>query len=741
MSFDVSNTPDGYEIDDSGSFTFNTKCGVRTSPDMSVTPVTYYQVGQTVYYARKIKNGNHFWLSYIGASVNWAFVPYANTDTGVVFGTDSDNTNPIKPVDGGSTGGSTSGNQDGVGSLTGQAAADVADQTPEGFEYVTNGSITITDSAYAYGYAQPNTLADLVDETLSVGDTIYYDKKIKEDGCYWSHYTTSTGVSAFLPYGQFIPSFMYYSTDNNPGDPVIPQNGSTGGGETGGGSTTGRPQGGEDTEQSSFKSTALPNKELIDEVIHVRGFVKLVDSNGWTRETPDKDGKKVTLLKIGDNYHYEYKLVAQGRLWAKGKDGTYLTLGTLTKPLKTTKSSSTPTSKFNYVNDSSHKQPIEDIWDYTFSDEEYNSDDSGYSVQTLRENPQEDLVLNSSEETLIEQLRNDISSTDQQNGIEDSVLVGFITDTHFNSFKTPGTVRALRQMKLMSYIAKNVGLDYVVHGGDLNDGVQPIAWEKADVQRAVDAMKLGRRPFAILQGNHDDNSGMARDDNRDYANGEWGYWPGHIIHNDVANQLRLNEFSQFINAKSNANNALYGSYKIPNSDVNIVILDGFDQPDNYGSFVQKRSAFRHGWTHFSSTQRAWLQGELDDIQGRGEKALVFTHIMFKGLTWQAAENTFAENDVNNDGGLIRNVIEAHSGTVLGVFGGHTHVDDYTESGNVTYVTTGCALPDRGEGSESRSIGSENEPLFDVLQIKPSLNKIYRHRIGYKGNRFINEISF
>ncbi|GAY74367.1 metallophosphoesterase family protein [Lentilactobacillus kosonis] len=409
--------------------------------------------------------------------------------------------------------------------------------------------------------------------------------------------------------------------------------------------------------------------------------------------------------------------------------------------MKTTKSSNTPTSKFNYVNDSSHKQPIEDIWNYTYSSSEYNGDDSNYDVASLRENPQQDLILNPSEVDLKNQLEQDIKKVDAENGIKDSVLVGFITDTHFNSFKTPGSVRALRQIKFMSYIAKNIGLDYVVHGGDLNDGVQPISWEKADIQRAVDAMKLGRRPFAILQGNHDDNSGMARDDNRDYYNSEWGYWPGHIIHNDVAKQLRLSEFSQFINAASNSNNALYGTYKVPDSKVNIVILDGFDQPDDYGTFVQKRSSFRHGWTHFSSTQRAWLQNTLDQIQSRGEKAIIFTHIMFKGLSWTAASNTFAENDVNNEGGLIRNVIESHSGIVLGVFGGHTHVDDYTQSGNVTYVTTGCALPDRGEGKDRRIIGTDTEPLFDVLQIKPSMNKIYRHRIGYNGARFLEEINF
>lgn len=68
MKIDVSNTPDGYTIDVLGSFTFNTKCGVRTSPDVNVTSVAYYDVGQTVHYARKVKYVNHLWVfpTYVG---------------------------------------------------------------------------------------------------------------------------------------------------------------------------------------------------------------------------------------------------------------------------------------------------------------------------------------------------------------------------------------------------------------------------------------------------------------------------------------------------------------------------------------------------------------------------------------------------------------------------------------------------------------------------------------------------
>ena len=179
----------------------------------------------------------------------------------------------------------------------------------------------------------------------------------------------------------------------------------------------------------------------------------------------------------------------------------------------------------NYIEDSSAKQPWNDIWNYTNSDEERDTDDGSYSdLSTLRESPQVDLTPTDAENELITNLKNAITQVDQENPKQDDILIGYITDTHFSSYKTPGTVRALHQMKLMSYIAHEVGLDLVVNGGDLNDGAAPSNWEMDDIKRAVDATMLGRRPFIILQGNHDDDSGFARDDNHD----ENGYWPDNI---------------------------------------------------------------------------------------------------------------------------------------------------------------------------------------------------------------------
>ncbi|WP_125764003.1 SH3 domain-containing protein [Levilactobacillus mulengensis] len=233
MAIDVSNTPDMYKITASGSFTFNTNCRVRNTPDMSDSGVATYTVGMSVSYDSKLKNGNHLWLSYIAASGTRRYIPYANTDTGVYFGTDSNSVNPIKAATSGSGSTGTGSTTGSLGSLTGQAGANVADQTPDGTLLVENGSFTFDETARGRD-ATNMTTANKVD-SFAIGETVYYNGKIKADGHYWFRYIHTSGATYYVPYATIDP-FRYYGTDSKPGDPVYSQGGSTGG-NTGG--TTG----------------------------------------------------------------------------------------------------------------------------------------------------------------------------------------------------------------------------------------------------------------------------------------------------------------------------------------------------------------------------------------------------------------------------------------------------------------------------------------------------------------------
>nr|WP_260152568.1 phage tail tip lysozyme [Lentilactobacillus hilgardii] len=85
----TTSTPDGYTIQSSGTFTFNTNCKVRNKPLMSNPGLATYKAGQAVNYDQKEKNDDHYWLSYLGSAGTRHYVPYANISKGTYFGTDT----------------------------------------------------------------------------------------------------------------------------------------------------------------------------------------------------------------------------------------------------------------------------------------------------------------------------------------------------------------------------------------------------------------------------------------------------------------------------------------------------------------------------------------------------------------------------------------------------------------------------------------------------------------------------
>lgn len=93
----TTSTPDGYTIQSSGTFTFNTNCKVRNKPLMSDPGLATYKAGQAVNYDQKEKSDDHYWLSYLGSAGTRHYVPYANISKGTYFGTDTHPGDPVKP--------------------------------------------------------------------------------------------------------------------------------------------------------------------------------------------------------------------------------------------------------------------------------------------------------------------------------------------------------------------------------------------------------------------------------------------------------------------------------------------------------------------------------------------------------------------------------------------------------------------------------------------------------------------
>lgn len=766
MAIDVSNTPDMYTIEITGTFTFNTNCAVRNTPDMDATGVATYTSGESVNYDSKVKNGNHLWVSYLSSSGTRHYVPYANTDSGTYFGTDSNPVDPIESAD--STGNTdTTGNGD-LGTLTGQTGADAAANTPDGTTLTESGSFTFSEAAA--GREQDLMSATHVD-SFAAGDTVVYDAKIKNDSHYWLQYSHYGEGTYYVPYATISP-FRYYGNDSNPGDPVY----STDDTGTGTGTGTSRPQGEQDTGTPTL-SGAVPLDSLAgyefpmcyDDVN--KCWVKMQSTAATRSEPTFTDAAKTGAdHKVGDTVHYLAKTdgTEHTRMWVKFENGNYLPIGQLSTLSNVAKYSyGTRQEMVGYVEDQNSSQPWEYIWPYahelggttTNKDNEtktISSNATPWEVSDSLDNdtPSIGFTPSSTEIDALNELHAQVSS----GAHDDDVLIAYITDTHLDSYQSPGTTRVLHSMMLMSYYAKTFGVDLMVHGGDLNDGVKPKALSEIDVQRGVDAMKLGQRPYIILQGNHDDNSGYTRD--------VAGYKTDELIDNSEAWNLR----SSALDRVSNTNDAVYGTYTVPNSNITIIVLDGFDQTDvNTTDYRETDGAvhfdsFRHGYTHYSQQQINWLQNVALPAVPSGNKVLFFNHISLNGIPsdgWMHEASLFENNDSTNAKGVaeshqIYEIITQYQAThdnVIGYIAGHTHYDDHVKSGNVQFVTQTCGLSDRGDGAlASRNANTslpvlrDNSSIYNnawtILRISPSAGKIDQFRFGWKNEaQFLQSWNF
>ncbi|WP_164511308.1 phage tail tip lysozyme [Levilactobacillus mulengensis] len=206
-------TPDGYSIDLSGSFTFDTSCAVRNEPKMSDAGVATYTDGGTVNYDKKIKTDDHFWLSYVSASGVRRYVPYANTATGVYFGNDHNPKDPISSDSGSESTGSGSTSSGSTGETGGTAAT-----TPEMYTISTSGSFTFNTNCRV---RSTPVMSDTGVATYTTGMTVNYDSKVKNDNHFWLSYLVSSGARRYVPYGN-ISKGTYFGSDTTPKDPIKP---------------------------------------------------------------------------------------------------------------------------------------------------------------------------------------------------------------------------------------------------------------------------------------------------------------------------------------------------------------------------------------------------------------------------------------------------------------------------------------------------------------------------------------
>lgn len=316
----------------------------------------------------------------------------------------------------------------------------------------------------------------------------------------------------------------------------------------------------------------------------------------------------------------------------------------------------------------------------------------------------------------------------------DSVVIGLINDTHYDAHQSSATQRPLRDLKMISQLAREQFFDGLVMNGDLVDGNQPLNRTIVDTGDAISVLKNSHRPVFITQGNHDDNSGFAR-----YLN---GYRTEQVVTEQTALNLRNSLNNSWLANQHN----FYGKYHVPGTPVSLIMLNTFDIRDSSSDVYFDRDYddqpngihwtgilqnIRHSRSRIAEQQAAWLIHTLDQLTP-DEQVIIFSHDSIRSATDKQAVKPFWTYDwfANNQQGDYARVYSSlvkHRQQIIAVMSGHTHVDDWSNQDGINWIATTSDIADRRKTNrlDNPAIGA-----WDVLIINPKQRQLFRLRYGW-----------
>lgn len=315
----------------------------------------------------------------------------------------------------------------------------------------------------------------------------------------------------------------------------------------------------------------------------------------------------------------------------------------------------------------------------------------------------------------------------------DAVVFGLITDTHYDAVQSQATVQTLSDLRQIQQFAKLGHLDAVIMNGDLVDGTQPISRTVLDTGDAVAAISDGPVPVLFSLGNHDDNSGFAR-----YLN---GFRTDQVITNQTIYALRASAYHRL-----NTDQQLYGRFRLPGSQVSVIVLNSFDIPDYVTDGNFKRhyedqpngihwtgilQNIRHSRSRFGQAQADWFVHEMSNLDAQ-EQVLVVSHDTIRSAQTHEAVSHFWTYDwfANNQQGAYVKIYDAltqHHDQIIAVLSGHTHVDDWSDEDGINWITTTSDIVDRRKTAQGRRA---HQNAWDVLVINPTARELHRFRHGW-----------
>lgn len=315
------------------------------------------------------------------------------------------------------------------------------------------------------------------------------------------------------------------------------------------------------------------------------------------------------------------------------------------------------------------------------------------------------------------------------------IVIGLINDTHYDSHQSTYSQWSLRDLQLISTMARDQQFDSLVMNGDLVDGNQPLSRTIIDTGDAVSALQQSQVPTFITQGNHDDNSGFAR-----YLN---GYRTEQVMTEKLAHNLRNRHHNNWLAAQNN----FYGKYRVPDTKVSLIMLNTFDIRDSSTNGYFSRNYddqpngihwtgilqnIRHSRSRIAHQQATWLTNTLDQL-APDEQVIVFTHDSIRSATDKQAVRPFWTYDwfANNQQGdfaCVYNSLVQHRRQIIAVMSGHTHVDDWSHQDGLNWIATTSDIADRRKTSR---LNSKTLGAWDVLVLRPQQHQLFRLRYGWQ----------
>lgn len=345
-----------------------------------------------------------------------------------------------------------------------------------------------------------------------------------------------------------------------------------------------------------------------------------------------------------------------------------------------------------------------------------------------------DLELSAIEEAALEQLSNKVKNVADT----DAVVIGCVTDVHYDSHRSATTKAMLHELQAMSSYAQRHHVDALVSNGDLVDGIQTLDRTLLDTKAAVETLRASEVPCLFVQGNHDDNSGFARFVNGDRVE--------QVISAETLASLRgLDRLTD----GSLSPSVLYGMYHFSGTKVYAILLDAFDMPDSSagGYFTDGYddvantihwngvvANIRHSRSRFQRQQAEWLETTLDALPADAQ-VIVFSHAAIRRPENQKAPGFYWTYDwfVNNQQGYyarIYHALLAHQGQIIAIVTGHNHVDDWANDDGLNWIASTSAISSRRKSDANQSNCNING-AWDVLVINPSQREMFRLRYGWQ----------